>query len=318
MYHPGVKIDFDGIQAFVLVAELGGFSKAADALHLSQTALTRRIQKLEGYLAVRLLDRTTRSVHLTAVGREFLPQARRLVSEMTFVVGHLKDMSRLGKGNITIASIPTMAHHLLPSVIKSYAERHPGNRIRIIESSAAEVSRTVLHDQAEFGITLELERHAELVEQPLLQEPFMFFCRAEHPLSGRKSVAWSDLRQTDLIMVGGQSGNRALLDHELARNRLTLSGMYEVEHLSTAIGLVNAGVGAAILPHSTIQEGTNPLVRRLPLVAPVITRKVILIRKRNSSLSPASQIFYDMLARQLHGPVPTSARRKTRRPATKT
>ena len=86
MYHPGVKIDIDGIQAFVLVADLGGFSKAADQLHLTQTALTRRIQKLEAYLSVRLLDRTTRSVHLTAVGREFLPQARRLVNEMTFVV----------------------------------------------------------------------------------------------------------------------------------------------------------------------------------------------------------------------------------------
>ena len=113
-----MKIDFDGIQAFVLVAELGGFSRAADQLHLTQTALTRRIQKLEAYLAVRLLDRTTRSVQLTAVGRDFLPQARRLVDETTSAVDRLKDMSRLGKGNVAIASIPTMAHHTLPAVIR--------------------------------------------------------------------------------------------------------------------------------------------------------------------------------------------------------
>ena len=85
-----MKIDFDGIQAFVLVAELGGFSRAADRLHLTQTALTRRIQKLEAYLSVRLLDRTTRSVQLTAVGRDFLPQARRLVDETTSAVDRLK------------------------------------------------------------------------------------------------------------------------------------------------------------------------------------------------------------------------------------
>ena len=67
-----MKIDFDGVQAFVLIAELGGFNKAAEQLHITQTALTRRIQKLEAYLGLKLLDRTTRRVDLTAVGKEFL------------------------------------------------------------------------------------------------------------------------------------------------------------------------------------------------------------------------------------------------------
>jgi DNA-binding transcriptional LysR family regulator len=294
-----MKIDFDGIQAFVLVAETGGFGKAANQLHVTQTALTRRIQKLEAYLGVRLLDRTTRSVQLTAVGREFLPHARRLVSDTTSLVGRLKDMSRLGKGNITIASVPTMAHHALPSVIREYTKQHPGNRIRIIESNAAEVARTVLHDQAEFGITIQLERYPDLIEEPILREPFMLYCRDEHPFSKQKSVAWKDLHEAELIMVGGMSGNRALLDHQLAKNRLSLTGAYEVEHLSTAIGLVAAGVGTAILPFSTIQEGTYPRVRSIPLLAPVIRRTLVLIRRKGTSMSPASQEFYDMLARRL-------------------
>lgn len=296
-----MKIDFDGIQAFVTIAELGGFSKAASSLHVTQTALTRRLQKLESYLGMRLLDRTTRSVHLTSVGREFLPQAGRMVNDVTFAVERMKDMSRLGKGSITIASIPTMAHQTLPSVIRAYAEEHCGNRIRILESSAAEVNRAVLNDQAEFGITLRLERHAELVEEPCLEEPFMFFCRAEHALSNHRSVAWKDLRQAELIMVSGQSGNRALLDHQLARKRVSLTGMYEVQHLSTAIALVSAGVGTAILPMSTIQDGTYPMVRRIALVAPIIKRTVVLIRRKNGSLSPATKIFYDMLAARLDG-----------------
>ena len=310
-----MKIDFDGIQAFVLVAELGGFSRAADRLHLTQTALTRRIQKLEAYLSVRLFDRTTRSVQLTAVGRDFLPQARRLVDETTSAVDRLKDISRLGKGNVAIASIPTMAHHTLPGVIRAYGKLHPGNRIRIIESNAAEVSRAVLHDQAELGITIQLERHAELFEEPVLREPFMFFCLDEHPLAGRRSVAWTDLAQSDLILVSGLSGNRALLDYQLARKRLRLTGPYEVEHLSTALGLVAAGVGSAILPYSTIQEGTYPRVRRIPLVTPVISRTVVLIRRRHATLSPAAQRFYDMLASALSatGTRRTPARSRARR-----
>ena len=294
-----MKIDFDGIQAFVLVADLGGFSRAADRLHLTQTALTRRVQKLETYLAVRLLDRTTRSVQLTAVGREFLPQARRLVDEATSAVDRLKDMSRLGQGNVAIASIPTMAHHTLPAVIRAYGKAHAGNRIRIIESNAADVSRAVLHDQAEFGITIELERRADLVEEPVLREAFMFFCLDEHALARSKSVTWSDLAGSDLVLVSGLSGNRALLDYQLARKRLRLSGRYEVEHLSTALGLVAAGVGSAILPYSTIQDGTYPRVCRIPLVKPVISRNLVMIRRRNATLSPAAQQFYDMLAQEL-------------------
>ena len=294
-----MKIDFDGIQAFVLVAELGGFSKAADRLHVTQTALTRRLQKLEAYLGVRLLDRTTRSTQLTAVGREFLPQAGRMVNDMTLAVGRLKDMSRLGKGNVAIASIPTMAHHTLPSVIRAYSERYPGNRVRIIESSASEVSRAVLHDQAEMGLTIQFERHAELVEEPVLQEPFVFFCRDEHPLSKHKTLAWKDLREAELIMVSSLSGNRALLDYQMARKHLSLNGMYEVEHLATAIALVSAGVGTAILPNSAMQEGAYPLVRRVPLVGPVIKRTVVLIRRKNASLSPAAEIFHNLLSKHL-------------------
>lgn len=301
----GMKIDFDGIQAFVLIAEQGGFNRAADQLHVTQTALTRRLQKLESYLGVRLLDRTTRSVQLTVVGREFLPQAQRMVNEMTLAVGRLKDMSRLTKGNITIACVPTMAHHTLPAIIRKYAERYPGNRIRIIDASAQEVREAVLHGQAEFGINIQLDRHPDLVEETILQEPFVFFCRDEHPLSRQKSVTWTELREAELIVISGLSGNRSLLDYQLAKKRINVTGMYEVQHLSTAIGLVSAGVGTAILPFSTIQEGTNPGVRRVPLVGPVIKRTIVLIRKRNSTLSPAAAVFHEMLATELE----TSSRR---------
>jgi DNA-binding transcriptional LysR family regulator len=127
----------------------------------------------------------------------------------------------------------------------------------------------------------------------------MFFCRDEHPLASQKSVTWKELREAELVMVGGLSGNRALLDYQLARNRLSLTGNYEVEHVSTAVALVAAGVGTAILPFSTIQEGTYSRVRRIPLVAPIIRRTIVLIRRKGTSLSPASQAFYDTLARHL-------------------
>ena len=98
-----MKIDFAGVQAFVGVAELGGFSRAAQQLNLTQTALTRRVQKLEAYLGVKLLDRTTRSVELTVVGREFLPKAQAIVGEMTTAVGELRQRARSASGGFALA-----------------------------------------------------------------------------------------------------------------------------------------------------------------------------------------------------------------------
>ncbi|MEY4363223.1 MAG: hypothetical protein RLZZ24_575, partial [Pseudomonadota bacterium] len=129
-----MKIDFDGVQAFVAIAELGGFNKAAHRLHITQTALSRRIQKLESYLGLKLLDRTTRRVELSAVGREFLPQARNLVQEMTSALAQLKDMSTHARGQFTLACVPSMTSHILPQVIQRYADQHPDNRIRLLDA----------------------------------------------------------------------------------------------------------------------------------------------------------------------------------------
>lgn len=290
-----MKIDFDGIQAFVVIAELGGFSKAAEHLHVTQTALTRRVQKLESYLGLRLLDRTTRYVELTAVGREFLPQAKAIVGEMTLAVGRLKDMSKNARGSFTLACVPTMASYVLPAVMRRYAETHPGNRVRLLDTTAFEVRDAVLHGQAELGIGIPTDRHPDLIETLLLEEPLMFFCRAEHPLSQRQSVSWSDMGSVELIVVSSMTATRVFMDYQLAKRGISLSGAYEVQHHATAISLVAAGVGAAILPASTLEEDSRPGVRRIPLVSPVVKRKITLFRRKNSTLSPAANAFFELL-----------------------
>lgn len=290
-----MKVDFDGIQAFVVIAELGGFNKAAEHLHVTQTALTRRIQKLEGYLGLRLLDRTTRYVELTAVGREFLPQARVIVSEMTEAVGRLKDMSRLSRGNFTLACVPTMASHILPSLIHRYAERCPKNRIRLLDATSYEVRDAVLNSQAELGIGIQTEQHPDLVESPLFDDPLMFYCTNAHPYSSMESVNWSHMGDAHLIIVSNMTATRVFMDYQLAKRGISLSGAYEVQHHATAVSLVAAGVGSAILPASTLREGDRSGIRCIPLLGPVVKRKVILLKRKNTTLSPAAQAFFNLV-----------------------
>lgn len=290
-----MKIDFDGVQAFVVVAELGGFNKAARELHVTQTALTRRVQKLEAYLGLKLLDRTTRRVELTAVGREFLPQARAIVQEMTAAVEQLKDMSRRSTGHFTLACIPSMSSHLLPRVMRRYAELYPGNRIRLLDGSSHEVRNAVLGGQAELGIAVHGEKHPDLAESVLFADELVLLCRSPHALEERKSVPWSDLRDTELIGISSFTATRVFMDYQLAKQGIRLQGHYEVQHHATAINLVAAGVGSAILPSSAFEEGDRPGVRKIPLTQPTVKRKVSLLRTRHGGLSPAAQAFHDLL-----------------------
>jgi DNA-binding transcriptional LysR family regulator len=294
-----MKIDIDGIQAFVLVAELGGFHQAAEKLHISQTALSRRVQKLERYLGLKLLDRTTRSVALTSVGRDFFPRALRLVDDLSGSIARLKDMSRTASGDVVVACVPTMAYQQLPSVIRAYAARYPANRVRVLDRSGVQVVDAVRAGEAELGIGLKLARNPDLVEQTILRDPFVLYCHKDHPASRRAALSWKALAELDLIAISGTSMNRALLDHRLQRHGIALRGRFEVEHPSTAISLVAAGVGAAVLPAATLLRGSFPDVRRVALEHPLISRTIVQFVKRGVTLSPAAEAFHALLRRTI-------------------
>lgn len=290
-----MKLDIDGIQAFVLIAECGGFNKAAEKLNLSQTALTRRIQKLEGYLGVKLLDRTTRSVALTRVGRDFRPRAVRLVDELTGSLVRLKDMARDASGDVVVACIPSMAYQQLPHVIREYVKRYRGNRVRLLDRSSAQVIEAVRTGEAEIGIGVRLARNPDLVEAVMLRDPFVLYCRSDHAARARRVLAWKNLSDYEIIAISGASGNRALLDHQLRRYGIELDGRFEVEHPSTAISLVAAGVGAAVLPAATLLPGAFPDVKRIALDHPRLQRTIVRFVRRGATLSPAAQAFHDVL-----------------------
>lgn len=292
-----MKIDFDGLQAFVTVAELGAFNKAADKLHLTQAALSRRIQKLEHYLGLKLIDRTTRQMALTPVGRDLLPKARALVLDMASTFSQLKDASRSGKGHFTLACVPTLATSVLPMLIRQYRDQFPGNRIRLVDASASEIREAVLGHQAELGVTVQGGRQADLEETVLFEDPLMFYCRSNHPLSRRPSLTWSDMNLDDLIEVSSFTGTRVVMNYQLAKKGIELQGQYEVQHHATALNLVAAGVGCAIMPATTCADGDRPGVVRIALKSPVVRRKIVLVRRKGATLSPAAQAFSDIVLR---------------------
>src|SRR6185437_277641 len=149
-----LKIDTLGVQAFIAVATRRNFRRAAAELHITQTALSRRLQTLEAYLSVKLIERTTRSVELTRTGADFLPRAQRLLTELETALTDIRETGRAMRGSVTIACVPSIGARYLPHVIQQYSAAYPENRITILDHSSFGVAESVLRREAEFGINV--------------------------------------------------------------------------------------------------------------------------------------------------------------------
>ena len=290
-----MKIDTLGVQAFVAIAEAGSFGRAAEALHITQTGLTRRLQNLESFLGVKLVERTTRALALTGVGRDFLPQAKRLLAELSGALSGIRETGKAQRGDVTIACVPTVGIHYLPSIVRRYSTLHPENRIRILDHPSHDVVGAVRRREAEFGINILAPHDAELVSVPLMEDRFVLACRRDHALAARKRLTWKQLEPYPLIFAGHESGNRHLLDAALADAALELRAYYEVQHSSTAIGMVAEGIGAAVVPELALQKGSYPSLRLVPLTQPTVSRTIVLLSRRTAYLSPPAQALYDLI-----------------------
>jgi DNA-binding transcriptional LysR family regulator len=290
-----VKFSLSDLEAFVAVAELASFRKAADSVHLSQPALSRRIGKLEGALGVRLFDRTTRTVNLTAVGRDFAAKARGLLDELERSLLAMGEVAATRAGEVTVACVPSAAYYFLPDVIRRYHERFPRIRLRIVDEAANTVLAAVTRGEADFGINFIGTQDPDVDFQPILKEPFVAACRRDHPLAARRKVKWAELGAYDFMTVSKSSGNRLLIDLALADVRERPRWFYEVRHVSTLLGLVEAGLGVAAVPQLAMPGAGHPTLAAVPLVEPVVTRTLGLIRRQGRTLSPAAQELYALL-----------------------
>jgi len=290
-----MNFDLPDLRAFVAVAKLGSFRAAADELHLSQPALSRRIEKLESALGVRLFHRTTRKVDMTNVGREFSHRATELLINLEQSLMGIRDVATHLSGEVTIACIPSAVRYFLPRVIQAYHQRYPRILLRIIDQGANQVLTTVLRNEADFGLNYIGTQEPELEFKPIMKEPFVVACQKEHVLAKQKKVTWAELSAHEYMSVTKDSGNRFLLDLALSDNPTRPRWFCEAQHVSTLVSLVEAGLGVAAVPRLAMPPDGHAVLVSVPLVEPVITRTVGLIRRRGRSLSPAAQELYDRL-----------------------
>lgn len=292
------NLQIDEIQALVAVAETGSFRAAADALFISPPALSRRIERLEAALGARLLERTTRRVTLTAVGRQFLEPAQQALDNLSAAVQNVQDTTALRRGVVTVASVPSAAQHLLPAALVAFSQQYPEVRVKVVDEGAQEVLAQVVGGQADFGLNFMGAQEPGLDFTALCRETYLLAVRSDHRLARRKSIAWSELQQEKLISVSRTSGNRLLIDNALSRLSQRPVAFHEVSHVATLIHLVRAGLGVGAVPSLSLRSSEPQGVVGVPLVKPTIGRVLGLISRRDQPLSPAAAALHAIVRRQ--------------------
>jgi len=301
-----INFDLNDLSSFRAVAELGNFRKAAEAVHLSQPAFSRRIDKLEQALGVRLLERTTRRVTLTAVGRDFERKVRELLDELDSTLLGMRGVAATRMGEVTLACVPSTVYYYVSEVIRRFHASSPRVRVKVLDAGANEVLAAVSRGEADFGLNFMGAQEGDLDFKPLVEERFVAACRRDHPIAKLRRITWAALSEHDFISVSRSSGNRVLLDQALAGVPGRPQAIYETQHVTTALGLVEAGLGVAVVPAMAMPGPEHPLLVSVPLVEPVVSRKIGLIRRRGRSLSPAAQQLFELFVEVRKRPKPRS------------
>ncbi|HWL82889.1 MAG TPA: LysR substrate-binding domain-containing protein [Roseomonas sp.] len=294
-----MAIDLDQLRTFVAVAEAESLTRATETLHLSLPAVSRRLSALEEELGVALLARSTRRVALTQTGREFLPRARRLLDELEESLLGIRETAARRRGLVTIACIPTAAYYFLPATLADFARRFPAVRVRVMDLSADGVVDAVASGGVEFGIGMEGAGQPEVEFRPLRRDPFVLACRRDHPLARRRSLQWADLAGEKLVGVSRRSGNRLILDRALLPQGIQPNWHYEAEHLSTSLGLAEAGLGPAVVPRLALPRAPHPVLVARPISGPRVERATGVVLRRGSAPGPAARALLDLLERRM-------------------
>jgi LysR family transcriptional regulator, carnitine catabolism transcriptional activator len=290
-----MNINLRQLRAFVSIGRLGSFTKAAEALHATQPALSAQIRDLEDALGVKLFDRNTRSVSLTQAGEDLMPSVDTVLSDLTSVVTRARDVARRNTGRVTVAALPSLAATLMPKVIARMRDEHPGIVVVIKDALAERAVALLRADEADLALASAPPPDRELSFTPLFADRMVAVLPPAHPLARTKTMRLADLLDTPLVLMDRDSSVRRIVDGACASIGRLAAPAYEAAFMATAIGLVRAGLGATILPSSASELlAAGDLVIRA-LDAPRIERELGVVKQRRRAYSPAAETLVAML-----------------------
>ncbi|KFC79911.1 LysR family transcriptional regulator [Buttiauxella agrestis] len=285
------------LKVFVAVAHAGSFSRAGEQIGLSQSAVSHSVKELESEIGVKLLDRTTREVVLTQAGQQLAARLERLLEELTSTLLDTRSVGHQLSGTVRVAASQTISAHLMPQSIAAAALEFPAIRFVLHDRPQQWVLQSIYQGEVDFGMVIDPIQANDLDCEAVLSEPFLLLCRNDHPLAAQEQVPWQALQGANLVLQDYASGSRPLIDDALLRQGIETNIVQQIGHPATLFPMVEAGIGISVLPALALPlpQG-RPLVVR-PLI-PVVDRQLMLVRRKNRSLSRAAEAIWQVVRQQ--------------------
>ena len=247
-------MDWDALLAFLAVAESGSFSRAAEQLHITQPAVSKRVQALEASLGVRLFDRVGKRVFLTDGGRLLAPRARALVAEARDTETLLKNLHARIDGKLKLATSHHIGLHRLAPVLRAYSKQYAEVSLDIQFVDSEDAHDLVAAGDVELAVvTLDPEGDSRVEAIPLWRDPLDFVAAHDHVLASRKSISLADLGACAAIMPGMNTYTGRIVDERFRRAGIALDSALATNYLETIGMLVGIGLGWSVLPRTMVK-----------------------------------------------------------------
>ena len=303
------------VEGFLETARHRNLSRAADALHVTQPALTARIQTLESELGTALFVRGRHGMDLTDAGRAFLPYAERAMNALDAGASLLTELQRGGTGELVLGAAPAVSTYVLPALLVRYAADFPNVRLVVRTGHSEEILDLAVRREIDLGLVREL-RHPDIDAVPLYEDELVLVAAGSHRLGERTTVGVHELEEARLILFDRTSSYYELTNAFFREAGVAPSGIMELDNIDAAKQMVGQGLGVALLPHTSVaSELADGRLRAIDIEgAAPIRRRMVAIRRRDIG-PPSGPVagFLDVLSR-VSEVLPPSPRRDTATP----
>ena len=291
-------MDTNLLEAFIAVAESRSFSEAAERVHLTQPAVSKRIALLEEQLGSRLFDRIARAVNLTEAGEALLPRARLILQEIAATRQVINDLSGTISGRLRLAISHHIGLHRLPPVLKRFSQRYPKVMIDVDFMDSEKAYEGILHGAFEVAaITLAPDPHPKIEAQCVWPDPLVFMAADDHELiieAAQHTPSLQMLAYYPAILPGSNTYTGRMTKALFDRNKVVLADTMTTNYLETIKMMVSIGLGWSLLPASMLETG----LCEIAIKNTAIERQLGYIHHREKTLSNAARAFIQLLKEQ--------------------
>ncbi len=280
------------LQAFITVAELDSFSRAAERLFLTQSAVSKRVANLEQELNCRLFDRIGHKLSLTEAGRTLLPRAKQIIAQVEDSQREIHNLSGAVSGMLSLGTSHHIGLHRLPDILKRYHHRYPEveMNLQFMESEAA--YEAISQGELELGVvTLPTSPRESLQQIEIWQDPLHFVVNLEHPLAHQRNISAKQLAQHTAILPARETNTYQLLATQLQQQQLAIKDAMNTNNLDTIKMLVSIGLGWSLLPETLLDEQLHCFeVKGIS-----VSRQLGIVINRQRTLSNAAKVMIELL-----------------------